>query len=72
MRAYEVKMRAVPLSDWRLFRFYRADIERVAAVPGTGGSGGGGGGGGGVVASAGVEGAGAADAKVAGAADEKN
>ena len=49
MRAYEVKMRAVPLSDWRLFRFYRADIERVAAVPGTGSA----------VAVAGAEGAGA-------------
>jgi len=46
-------------------------LRRAASEEG-GGSCGGGGGGGGVVAAAGVEGAGAADAKVAGAADEKN
>ena len=42
VRAYEVKMRAVPLNDWRLFRFYKEDIERVASVPAPGGAAGGG------------------------------
>jgi hypothetical protein len=60
-------MRAVPLSDWRLFRFYRADIERVAAVPGTGT--GAAAGGGVVVAAAGAEGA---DSEGVGAAGDKN
>ena len=32
VRAYEDKIRAVPLSEWRLYRLYRADIERVAAI----------------------------------------